>query len=106
MSEKGATGPFIMLFFYRLTRRLVLASMVALLLVLIHRSVDCVITYRDVETNHDKLSARMEDLQLRNAELEQECNRLATDFSYYEQLAREEFGYVKADEVIYLVPLH
>ena len=94
-----------MSFFYRITLRLVMVSMAALLVVLAHRTYQSLETYRDVETLHRSLQERVDSLKLENAELERENERLATDFSYYEQLGREEFGMIKEGETIYIVPL-
>lgn len=90
---------------HRLTIRLVLASMIVLLMVLGHRAVQTVEFFRGVDDNHRRLKDQVEMLSHDIGVLTEERQRLATDYSYYEQLSRESFGMIKEDEVVYIVKL-
>ena len=93
------------MWFYNLTVKLVLLSMVVLLAIVGHRSVESLGEYREVSSLHQQLSHQVESLRQENFVLEEEQHRLQTDYSYYEQLGREEFGMVRPNEKVYIVPL-
>ena len=62
------------------------------------------ILFRDgVRQVHDQFKSYVDGVEVHTVELKEERDRLATDFSYYEQLAREELGMVKDSEVVFLV---
>ncbi|RJO70314.1 MAG: hypothetical protein C4523_05525 [Myxococcales bacterium] len=95
----------IMAFLQRLFVRAVLAALFICIAVVAQRTY---LSYRDfaeVEAAQNTLQSRIDEQRLELRELEEEKQRLMNDFSYYEQLGREEFGMIKKDETVYLVPL-
>ncbi len=90
---------------YRFLVNSVIVTMVALLLLVGHRSFQSLKAAEEVDYSHEQIQTRVESLKIKIAGMEQEIERLKSDPSYYEQLAREEFGMIKENERVYLVPL-
>jgi len=91
--------------FYRITVRLLLSVMVMAVLFFAQRSYVSIQEYNEVQDTYDILNSRVESLQLENQEMKEENVRLSKDMSYYEQLGREEFGLIKKNERVFIVPL-
>ena len=89
----------------RFLLRLSFVSLLGLLVVLGQRSYDCYCEYRDVQNAHHNLTAKIQDAKIEIVELALERDRLEKDPTYFEQLAREEFGMVRDNEVVYIVNL-
>lgn len=61
--------------------------------------------YSEVKAHYDNATSHVKVLEEEIEALENELDRLKHDPSYYEQLAREEFGMVRPDETVYIVEL-
>lgn len=59
--------------------------------------------YRQLQNRIDSLARENENLEQRNAELQQELDRLQNDDAYLEELARKKYGLLKENETIYEV---
>ncbi len=52
----------------------------------------------------DQVAARNEELKEQNSSLRKEITRLKTDPVYLEEVARQQFGLIKKNEVLYEIP--
>ena len=88
-----------------LARKMVLLGMVAGLVAMGRVAVESWDEYQMVQHTHNKLndlhSVLLFDVEQKRRELE----LLETDPTYYQQLAREEFGMVRGNEIVFIVPL-
>ncbi len=94
-----------MIILYRVSIKLVLLSMLLLLGFVGYETGLCLDDYREVKNVFQGAKGQIDALEVEIAELNEEKELLASDLTFYEQLAREEFGMVKEDEVVYIVPL-
>jgi cell division protein FtsB len=60
--------------------------------------------YYEVANELNEILAQNEQLRETNTALQQEINKLKNDPVYLEEVAREEFGLIKKNEVIYEFP--
>lgn len=91
--------------FYKFTVNLLLSVMVLAVLFFAQRSYVSIQEYKEVQDTYNILNSRVEVLELENQEMKEENARLSKDMTYYEQLGREEFGLVKENERVFIVPL-
>ncbi len=62
------------------------------------------LVYQQKRTEYRKLQQQVEDLQKEKAALEQRTKALKTDRATIEKEAREQLGYAKPGEVVYVMP--
>ena len=79
--------------------------MVLVVLFFAQRSYHSLCEYEEVRETYAILHNQVELLKQENQEMKEESKRLSSDMSYYEQLGREEFGLVKSNERVFIVPL-
>ncbi|HEX2613241.1 MAG TPA: septum formation initiator family protein [Fibrobacteria bacterium] len=60
-----------------------------------------ILKIRELRAQRDSLQTQIDSLQHRKAELEAEKNRLLTDTTYLERIARKELGMAKPGEKVY-----
>ena len=60
--------------------------------------------YRNLKEQHQKLEARINDLDVTNLALSREIRLLQSDDKYQEKIIRNRFNFVKDDEILYIFP--
>ena len=58
---------------------------------------------QDLKTKNRDYAQRIEALQKRNVQLEEEQHLLATDPAYLEKVAREKMGLIRSGETVYKI---
>ena len=56
---------------------------------------------QEMKCENQKLAVQLEELQKKNAFLEEKLKKLKTDLTYIEKRAREELGIAREGEIIY-----
>lgn len=92
-------------FLSRIFVRFGLVVLMALFIFLCHQTIIGASNYHKKKIILDQLDGEVKSLKLEKAKLNGELKLLNEDSSYYEQLAREEFGMIKNGELVYISPL-
>ena len=87
----------------RLVKRIILIVAAVSVLWLLFSPNTGLFHYRSLQNRINSLSRENKDLEERNAELQQEIDRLQNDDAYLEELARKKYGLLKENETVYEV---
>lgn len=87
----------------RLLRRVLLLVAAAAVLWFLFAPNVGLLHYHGLQEQVDSLARENRELEERNAELEEEIDRLQNDDAYLEELARKKYGLLKENETIYEV---
>ena len=79
----------------------VLASALAVILVLCWIYLPSITRYRELKSEEERLSQKIREIDQKIKVLADERNLLQTDVAYLEKVIREELGFVKPGEIVY-----
>ncbi|HEB49380.1 MAG TPA: septum formation initiator family protein [Desulfobulbus sp.] len=85
----------------RTLRRVILLFLALGLLWLLLAPGRGLLRYRNLQQRVRTLAEENQDLERRNAELQQEIERLRSDDAYLEELARKKYGLLRENESVY-----
>ena len=79
----------------------VLAIALAVVLILCWIYLPSITRYRELKSEEDRLSQKIQEIDAQIKTLADERNLLQTDVAYLEKVIREELGFVKPGEIVY-----
>lgn len=78
-----------------------LAIALAVILILCWIYLPSITRYRELKSEEDRLSQKIQEIDLQIKTLADERHLLQTDVAYLEKVIREELGFVKPGEIVY-----
>ncbi len=79
----------------------ILAIVLAVLLILCWIYLPSITRYRELKSEEDRLSQKIQEIDAQIKTLADERHLLQTDVAYLEKVIREELGFVKPGEIVY-----